>query len=69
VFIRLFAAFAEIFQWLEEFLHAIAVMLETKRRLRARKRKRRRSEYPCWYYFASSAPGWTAGGGRVGTNE
>jgi hypothetical protein len=72
--VRIIAAFEEIFRWLEEifrwleeFFQAIAIMTETKRRRHTKKRGR--SEYPCWYYFASTAPGWTACGGRVGTNE
>jgi hypothetical protein len=62
------AAFAGIFRWLEEFLKAIAVIQETKRLRRSVKRKRGHSEYPCRYCFASAAPGWTACGGRAGTN-
>jgi hypothetical protein len=61
-----YAVFAEIFRWLEELLQAIAVMTEMKRRHHTKKRWR--SEYPCWYCYASAAPGWTACGGRVGNN-
>jgi hypothetical protein len=48
-----------IFRWIERIISAIADILEAKLRRHAKKRKWRCSQYPCWYYFASAAPGWT----------
>ena len=49
-----------IFRWLERIIEAIADILEAKLRRHAKKRNRRCSQYSCWCYLASAAPGWTA---------
>jgi hypothetical protein len=60
----LFWVFEGIFRWLEGVLEAVAAFLETKRRCYTETRDKRYI-----YRSASAAPGWTACGGRAGTNE